>query len=147
MNPIAITDQNGLDELKEFLQSNGLPSEDLDLEKIQTHSFLLYKNKEGELVGTGGVEFYGSSALIRSVAVDTLFRGSRYGQKIVDDLKLRTRHKGAASLFLLTETAPDFFSKAGFKKINRDQAPEELKSSSEFSHVCPSTAVCMRLDL
>ena len=33
------------------------------------------------------------------------------------------------------------------KVIDRNDAPTELKSSSEFTHVCPSTAVCMYLDL
>ena len=147
MKSTPVSDKNSIKQLKDFLRINKLPVEDLDDEKLNHESFFLYKKDDGNLIGSGGLEFYGSSALIRSVAVDSSLRGMQYGQQIVYDLKKRAMQQGSTSMYLLTETAPDFFSKNGFEKIDRDDAPEELKSSSEFSHMCPTTAVCMKLDL
>lgn len=147
MKQIDIIDQSGLNRLKSFLEASNLPHEDLNIEKIGSHSFVFYVEDSGQFLGSGGLEYYGHAALLRSVAVESSARGKKIGQKIIADLKLRAKNKGLRQLFLLTETAPEFFSKIGFHEIDRTSAPDSIKSSTEFLHICPTSAVCMKLEL
>jgi amino-acid N-acetyltransferase len=54
---------------------------------------------------------------------------------------------GITTMYLLTETADKYFSKKGYSTITRGEVPDELKGSSEFSHVCPVSAVVMKKEL
>jgi amino-acid N-acetyltransferase len=57
------------------------------------------------------------------------------------------KKKKLKAIYLLTETARDFFQKKGFTAVHREQVPEEVKASSEFAHVCPTSAVVMMLPI
>lgn len=126
--------------LKSFLKQNALPHDDIQLEGNQ---FFLYLDA-GTIVGSGGLEFHGDSCLLRSVAVAKEFRGDGYGKEIVEDLISRASAR-SSSISLLTETAPAYFETFGFKKQLREDAPKEIKASSEFSSVCPVSAVFMSM--
>jgi len=139
-----VTNQEDLDTLKSFLKENKLPFEDVRLEGNQ---FFLYYDG-GKIVGCGGLEFYGDYCLLRSVAVANEFRGYGLGKEIVEDLISRAEDKNVRSISLLTETAEKFFEKNfEFKKRSRDDAPKEIKGSSEFSTVCPVSAAFMTLPI
>ena len=129
-----------LKEFQLFLEHHKLPFKDINL---TGNFFLRYYDSEGNTIGTGGLELYGTSGLLRSVAVSEPKRGHRLGNQIVDDVLHHARDLGLQSVFLLTETAHNFFLKKGFADFPRDAAPDELKRSSEFSQICPSTAKCM----
>jgi amino-acid N-acetyltransferase len=133
-----------LNSLKNFLQVNQLPADDLQL----SNSLLLtYYNSNETLVGSGGLEFYGDMALLRSLAVSPELRGQQLGKQIMHDLLQQARTSNIREIYLLTLTAFYFFQKLGFTEVHRDQVPDEIKASSEFSHVCPSTAHVMKLVL
>jgi amino-acid N-acetyltransferase len=85
--------------------------------------------------------------LLRSIAVVTEYRGKHFGKAIVEDLIRRAEGRSQLSVSLLTETAPSFFEGLGFRKLPREDAPVEIKSSSEFSSVCPVSAVYMSMEL
>jgi amino-acid N-acetyltransferase len=135
-----IQDQIALEKLQKFLQANKLPHTDI---KINGNLFIGYHDDHGNLIGSGGLELYGSTALLRSVAVDESLRGKSLGKKIVEDLVEKARNLKIQSIYLLTETAHDFFLKKGFADVPRDQVPEAVRNSSEFLDVCPSSADCM----
>lgn len=144
INPVLIQDQIALEKLQKFLQVNKLPHQDV-AENITTKGrvFLGYYDEAGELIGSGGLEMYGDSALLRSVAVKENARGKELGKKIVDDLVAQARNSKISNIFLLTETAKDFFTKKGFTIVSREEVPSQVVASSEFTHVCPSSAICM----
>jgi amino-acid N-acetyltransferase len=50
---------------------------------------------------------------------------------------------GVKSLYLLTTTADRFFAGLGFRRLQREMAPLAIKSTSQFSSLCPATAVLM----
>lgn len=127
--------------LRTFLKVNKLPHQDV---KSDGNLFVAYYNVSGNIIGSGGLELYGAYALLRSVAVSEGQRGENLGKTIVDDLLQRAKACKIQSIFLLTETAHDFFSKKGFSDISRDDVPSEVKSSSEFTFICPVSAACMR---
>lgn len=133
-----------LEALKKLLNESKLPKEDINLHGSY---FIGYFENQGHLIASGGLEFYGTSALLRSLAVDVNYRSQSLGQQVVSDLIEHAKEKSIGSIFLLTETAHDYFLKKGFKDIARELVPESLKKSSEFTSVCPVSAACMVYDL
>jgi amino-acid N-acetyltransferase len=133
-----------LESLKNFLKVNQLPADDL---QIKNSLLLTYYNADDTLVGSGGLEFYEGKALLRSLAVSPELRGQQLGKQIVHDLLQQAREAGMNEVYLLTQTAFFFFQKLGFTEVQRDLVPAEIKASSEFSQVCPSTAQVMKLVL
>jgi amino-acid N-acetyltransferase len=53
------------------------------------------------------------------------------------------RAMGVIRLYLLTTTASDFFSHAGYDVITRVDARDTLQASNKFAELCPASAVCM----
>jgi amino-acid N-acetyltransferase len=138
-----IEDENGFEAFRELLRASNLPADDLDFSKD-----LLVGYFEGNvLVGTGGLEVYGQYGLLRSLSVKFGIRGKSVGTNITEYLIDEAKGKKLKAIYLLTETASGFFQKRGFRQISRNDVPEELKASSEFSHVCPDGAAAMMLDL
>ena len=54
---------------------------------------------------------------------------------------------GVDALYLLTTTAADFSAVRGHAETPRDEAPAEIRATSQFETLCPSTAVCLRTEL
>ena len=50
-------------------------------------------------------------------------------------------------IYLFTETAKDYLEHRGYEHIARMDIPEAIKASSEFTHVCPDTALAMQKSL
>lgn len=140
-----ITEANAVDlgAIKKLLASYHLPLDDIDNSNIR-----FYLVKEGkELKACAGVESFQNLGLLRSVAVNDSFRGQGIGKKLIEFILEDSGKNGMVSLYLLTETAEHFFSRLGFTKTERDQAPESIKKSSEFAELCPVSAVLMKKDL
>jgi amino-acid N-acetyltransferase len=104
--------------------------------------------REEDLVGCAALERYGSTALLRSVAVAESERGHGLGQTLVQHLLEQAGHEGIQTIVLLTETARDFFPRFGFRVINRAETPAPALASAEFqTNCCPVSATVMQLDL
>jgi amino-acid N-acetyltransferase len=71
-------------------------------------------------------------------------QGNGLGKFIIAGLEKVSKQKRIDCLYLLTTTAEDFFNKEGYEVINRDDVPESIKNTSEFSSVCPSSAIVMK---
>jgi len=108
-------------------------------------NFTLAEADDGSLVGAAGVELYGRQGLLRSVAVDPAWRGRRIGETLARDRLDWAHAQGLTALYLLTETAADYWLRFGFHRIARDAAPPEVRGSPEWSGGCPETAVAMVL--
>jgi arsenate reductase (thioredoxin) len=143
LTPKVIRDTESFEAFRALLQSARLPADDLNFDR-----HLLVGFYDGvEPVATGGLEVYGSYALLRSLSVKMGIRGQSLGSTITDHLIAEARRRGLKAIYLLTETAHVFFLKKGFKDIDRKDVPAEVRSSSEFTNVCSDTAVCMHFDL
>lgn len=139
----TINDTHSFEAFRKLLKSSNLPADDLDYQKD-----LLVGYYEGDdLVGTGGLEIHGNYALLRSLSVKLGIRGKSVGTTITEFLLAEAKMRKLKAIYLLTETARDFFKKKGFSDVARDAVPEEVKASSEFSHVCPTSAAVMYLPL
>ena len=132
-----VTTERELETLKVFLESNQLPAHDLTL---NNNLLLVYYNTHEALVGSGGLEFYGDLALLRSLAVSPELRGQQLGKEIVAHLLTAAKEQNIREVYLLTQTASFFFQKIGFKLVSREAVPDVIQKSSEFATVCPTTA-------
>jgi len=122
-----------------LLKAENLPVNDLP----ENLDGFFVATEGGEVVGMVGMEIYGNYGLLRSVAVPPHRRGQGIAGKLIRHVESAGKLKGLSALYLLTETAAEYFKNKGFIQISREQAPEEIKTSSEFSHVCPASAIVM----
>jgi amino-acid N-acetyltransferase len=126
-----------------LLQRAGLPPDGLEGHQER----LLVARWEGRPVGCAGLELYGASALLRSVAVEADWRGRGLGIELTRAALELARRRDVRRVYLLTETAGEFFPRFGFRSIERAAAPPEVQRSVEFMCVCPETAEAMLLEL
>lgn len=143
MEKKPVTAPAAFDEFKNLLQDSGLPVSDL---RIDT-DFLLAGYEEGSLIATGALEFHFPFALLRSLSVRLGTRGKSIGSQMVDALLSEARERKVEAVYLLTESAKDFFLKKGFEEVNRDHVPQEIKQTQEFTTLCSSSAIVMRFTL
>jgi C_GCAxxG_C_C family probable redox protein len=141
IRPLTQTD---LPRVIEMLTAENLPTE--DLAETDLNEFLVAED-EGRVVGVGGLEQYGHTGLLRSLAVDQVARGSGIGSRLYEALELQAREKGLLRLYLLTTTAERYFSRMGYAVIERDVAPLPIQKSRQFSSLCPQSAVVMQKPL
>ena len=126
-----------------ILSAEKLPVDDLP----ETLDNFLVATENGQLIGVGGLEIYGAYGLLRSLAVSPGHRNKGVAGKLIERLESLAALRGLKALYLLTETAPGYFEGKAFQKITRDEVPDEVKRSSEFSHVCPVSAIVMKKNI
>ncbi|UCG03808.1 MAG: GNAT family N-acetyltransferase [Candidatus Heimdallarchaeota archaeon] len=106
------------------------------------HNFFVAWERN-QLQGCAGVEVYEDVGLIRSVAVHPSFQSHGLGRKLVETIQKFSTEKGLKEIYLLTETAEKFFLKLNYIVIPRNEVNSRVKQSSEFTTVCPESAICM----
>jgi amino-acid N-acetyltransferase len=124
----------------DLLHRSGLPADGLS----EHTPAVLVAYADGRLVGSAALERYGDDALLRSVAVDPIIRGSGVGKRLTEAVLAVAREWGVRDVFLLTTTAEDFFPRFGFARIDRAAVPEPVRQSVEFATACPASAVVFR---
>lgn len=124
-----------------LLEASGLPTEDLGNSLGDNY---VVAEKGGRLLGVAGVEVHGSTGLVRSVAVAPEQRGHGLGERLLRDRLEWARANHIDSVFLLTMDADGYFVHHGFVRVSREEAPAEIRASSQFTTLCPSSAVLMR---
>lgn len=130
----------GSDELaaiKELLAANDLPTEGV------SEAELFVASDDSERIGVGGFERYGSNVLLRSVVVEEAVRGRGYGTTLTRRLLGHARDKGIEAVYLLTTTAASFFTSLGFQTVKRNRVPDSIRTTREFTELCPESAVCL----
>jgi len=129
--------------LWELLRQAGLPAD------VGGHggTAIILATEEGEVVGGVALEVYGRHGLLRSLVVAQERRSGGLGGRLTGAAVDEAVGRGLEAVYLLTETAADFFRRLGFSVTERDLAPEGIQASSEFGVLCPDTAVPMVLSL
>ena len=90
-----------------------------------------------------GYEALGDAWLLRSLVVAKGQRSRGLGAKLVAALEDLAREQGAVEMWLLTIDADGFFDSLGYQRRGRDDAPEAIRGTAEFSDLCPASAVLM----
>jgi amino-acid N-acetyltransferase len=112
--------------------------------KIHLSDFFL-AFRDSVLIGSAGLERYGDTALLRSVAVAVPERGHGVGQALVQLMIAYAASLEVRQVVLLTTTAADFLLRFGFQPIRRSEFPRAAQASVEFQEACPATATAMSL--
>lgn len=110
-------------------------------------ALVLVAEIEARVVGVVGLELHGGDALLRSVAVSPEHRGGRVASRLCAQVEERAAPLGARRIFLLTETAEEFFARRGYARLDRSLVPAGIAASREFSAICPAAAVLMFREL
>lgn len=134
--------QEDLARIVEMLHGAGLPSQGVSDIIADFH---VVRDEGGQVVAAGVIEWHTDpgrepNGLLRSVVVDPAHRGQGLGEQLLDSLKASTDR----DLYLLTESATDYFRKRGFESIGRSLAPPALRASEEFRCLCGESAAFMR---
>lgn len=130
--------------IRALLEAERLPASDLDEQALDR--FLLWRN--GSAVnGMVGLELYGDVALLRSLVVAEPARGSGAGAALTQAAERLAATLGAKDVYLLTTTAERFFAARGYEKTDRAEAPDSIRGTTQFSGLCPSSAVLMMKQL
>ncbi|MBS0657924.1 MAG: GNAT family N-acetyltransferase [Verrucomicrobia bacterium] len=131
--------------VRALLRSAGLVESDLTAAHWD-HLLVLEEGNEiagciaGEILADG-------SWLLRSLAVAEAVRGRGHGERLVQALEARAVGRGVAVIYLLTETAADFFQARGYAPLARADAPGAVRECGQFSSLCPGSAVLLRKSL
>lgn len=102
---------------------------------------------DGRIVACGAAETHGESVLIRSVAVEPAYRNLGIASRLVECLLMRARSASIRHVYLVTATAPAYFSRWGFLLISAERAPEGIRGSSAFQRGHQTSPLCMRCEL
>lgn len=128
-----------LGEVRRVLAALGLPADDVGA----PHQSFTTAHAGDALVGFVGLELYGASALLRSLAVVPSRHGEGLGGELARRVLAEASAKGVREVYLLTTTAEGFFERAGFARVAREHVPGPVRESPEFKTLCPASAVCM----
>lgn len=126
-----------------LLQECALPSQDI---RAYPSDFVVAEDGE-RLAAVVGLQLVGQAGLLRSLAVQSHYRGRGLAQALVARIVAHAHARGIAKLYLLTTTAEKFFERLGFAMTERSAVPSEMLATEEFQSLCPSTAVCMTREI
>ena len=130
-----------LAQLENLLLGNNLPAEDC-AEQAQNFYGIFDDN---DLIAAGGLEPAANVALLRSVVVHEQYRSRGLGKSIIEYLIRLADSEGRESVYLLTETAADYFENLGFERIDRIDVPPAIADTRQFASLCPETASCLKM--
>ena len=85
--------------------------------------------------------------MLRSMAIREDLRKRDIATALVERSLGKSRVVGIKATYLLTNTAEKFALRWGLYKIQRSRIPVDLMESSALNDFCPSSSICMKLDL
>jgi amino-acid N-acetyltransferase len=132
-----------LPELVRLLERSRLPTDG-----IAEHLASTLVARDGRrIVGSAALELYGRVGLLRSVAVEEDLRGRSLGVRLTEAALALARARHLDRVYLLTETAGEFFPRFGFRPVSRAEVDPAALQSVEFTTACPTSALVMALEL
>lgn len=114
-----------------LLSSAQLPASDIE----RYLSTFFVADNGYQIIGVGGLENCGSGiGLLRSFVVAPEFRNQGIAARMFAQVAAAARQLGISALYLLTNTAQDYFAKRGFTRMARDDAPAPIRRTSQYAN-------------
>jgi UDP-N-acetylmuramate: L-alanyl-gamma-D-glutamyl-meso-diaminopimelate ligase len=126
---------------KDLLDETALSYPDMD---EHLHEILVLREQgQNRVVGCVAMEIYDDSGVLRSLATSPARRGEGLGWMLADAAIGRARRRGARRVYLITESASDFFAeKFGFQTVARELVDAAvLDGSTQFRNAKGTTMV------
>jgi|SRR5215831_15632639 len=127
-----------------LLQGAKLPTEDLTDSHVEQ---FFYSGPSAQPTGLVGLEIFGDVALLRSLVVTPERRGFGEGHRLLGHAEREAWAHGVRAIYLLTTTAEPFFSKFGYTRALREEAPAAIQATREFAGICPASSTFMSKQL
>jgi len=128
-------------DIRSLLTANDLPISGVDTDS--GNFFVAVKS--GLIMGAIGTEQQESAALLRSFVVHSEYRKSGIGRALMAKSIQSLKTGKIKAIYLLTNTAEQYFQQYGFIKIDRSEVPPELLANSALGTSCPASSACMKL--
>lgn len=139
-----ITEIVDVSEVELLLANSSLPLADIrSNDRVQL--FGIYQN--ANLIGCIGTEIFDETALLRSLAVVSRYKRQGIGTRLVEFLEDFCRQNGVREIYLLTESAERYFARLGYLVSDRRNAPSSIKTTTQFSSLCPTSSTLMHKEL
>jgi N-acetylglutamate synthase-like GNAT family acetyltransferase len=135
--PLAAWEREGV---KAALVKAALPADDVDDPRVLLWRF---ETLDAIPVGFGGLEIFGSDALLRSLVTLPPLRHTGMGAAMVAVLEIEARALKCRAIYLLTGSDARFFARLGYAACAHDDVPAEVRASRQFAALCPPTATAM----
>lgn len=136
---IRQADKNDFPAIRELLLTNNLP-----LISVERHIEEFIIAEQTEIIGVMGALQEDSKGLIRSFAVTASLRKVGVGLALLQTMEQQLKRQEVKEIYLLTETARDYFKKAGFIEISREEMPVSLLRESGLDQACPCSSHCLK---
>jgi amino-acid N-acetyltransferase len=129
------------DAIRHLIRDAALPTDDLN--ESGCSCFKVYADSS-QIKGVIALEpLANQCAMLRSLVVSPDARGTGIGHALVESAEAQARSQKVNEIYLLTTTADRFFSKLGYHRLNRENAPDSVRTHEQFGRLCPASAVLM----
>jgi HAD superfamily hydrolase (TIGR01450 family) len=132
------------DRIRALLEAAGLSERGVELRTEGTIVCEDPGDSRRDLAATASLEPFDGMAILRSVAVRTDLRGAGLGMLVTAEAIRRRPRPGPVALF--SESAEPFFRKLGFRRVERSDLPEAVRTSSQALEECSRSAAAMVFD-
>lgn len=123
-----------LPSVKSLLEHSGLFHQDLDAAKVKE---CLICRAEGQLAGVVGMEVYGATGLLRSLAVAPEFRCRGIGSLLLVRMERFAALQGVRRFYLLTSGPADYFTRRGYSVVAAADVPETVRGTTLAQTLLP----------
>ena len=128
--------------IRQLLIGANLPVDDF----VPEHLAFVACDDEEPVAGIG-CERLGDTWLLRSLIVAEGQRSHGLGARLVEALEADARDQSVGEIWLLTIDADGFFASLGYRRCEREEAPEVIRGTAEFTGLCPASAFLMSRSL
>jgi N-acetylglutamate synthase-like GNAT family acetyltransferase len=134
--PLADWERDGL---KAALAKAGLPTDD-----VGDAALHFWRFEVGDMpVGFAGLEVRGDLGLLRSVVTLPPLRRKGIGRAMVEVVETEAVARSLRALYLLATDSAPFFAALGYAPCRRDDVPDPIRATAQFTALCPQTASVM----
>jgi glycerol 3-phosphatase-2 len=132
--------------IKALLERAGLNAEGAE-GRLEGTLVSANSSEAGQVDASACVVLHDDHAILRSVAVRKAVQGRGLGLLAVAAAVDEARAGGARHVSLFTQTAPAFFELLGFRKVDRSELPETVRTSRHAEEECAASATVMVRDI
>lgn len=129
------------EQLCEILRQADLDTSDITPDDLHEFAGIWDSNR---LLAAGALQNIDGAGWLRSIVTADSARRQGFAGAIVDRLEATAAQQGVSQVYLLTDTATDYFRRRGYQKIDRSEAPSAIAEVPQFASLCPDSADFMR---